>query len=206
MKRKLIDEDEVIFLITDCKRGNQRALTKLYERVSPLLKHFAVGITHNEALGSEVLQDSFIQIWENVHSFDPSKGTPISWMRTIVRNKAIDKLRAESKHAKVYHGDNDDLMQEIPSSSAYQPDVALSKLEDGKLLNHHFEHLPPDQRMSLRLAYFHDYSRLELAAAMGTNINTIKSWLRRGLKTMKASKSKHNGYKKTQRCKPLVNI
>lgn len=185
MKRKLINEEEIAQMIIDCSKRDPKALERLYVKVACLLNHFAMGIVHNEALSNEILQDSFIQIWENAHNFEPSKGKAMSWMRAIVRNKAIDKLRTESKHLRTRHINNSEIIAELPAEQIYQPDIALSENQLSRFINANVESLPSNQRMSILLAYFHGYTRNELAVAMNTNINTTKSWLRRGLKTMK---------------------
>jgi RNA polymerase sigma-70 factor (ECF subfamily) len=185
MTKKLINEEEISLLLGDCVLRNERALEHLYKKVSSLLQHFAMGIVQNEALSNEILQDSFIQIWENAHKYDATKGTPLNWIRTIVRNKAIDKIRNENKHVKTRFYENDELLEDIPSPEQCQPDDILIKQESDQTISAYFDCLPSNQRMSLLLAYFHGYSRVELADSMNTNCNTVKSWLRRGLKTMR---------------------
>ncbi|MFT6269619.1 MAG: RNA polymerase sigma-70 factor (ECF subfamily) [Alphaproteobacteria bacterium] len=84
-------------LIEACSLGDNFALETSYKKFAPLLHRYAFNILRNEALSNEVLQDSFIQIWKQSHSYRVEQGKPLTWLRTIVRNKAIDMLRAEKK-------------------------------------------------------------------------------------------------------------
>ncbi|MGQ8364612.1 RNA polymerase sigma factor [Glaciecola sp. 1036] len=185
MKARKINEDEIAAILVRCQKNEKAALTSLYIKVSSLLHHFAMGIVHNDALSCEIIQDSFIQIWENVDSFDVKRGTPLSWMRTIVRNKAIDKLRAENKHLRWRFADGEEHIDEIQSDLDTQPDEALVRIQLHHFFATQFERLPKDQSISLRLAYLHGYSRNELADMLNTNVNTVKSWLRRGANSIR---------------------
>ena len=180
-----INENEIASMLVDSGKGDCQAFDLLYKNVSVLLKRFALGIVHNEALANEILQDSLIQVWLNASSFDPARGKPLTWLRTIVRNKSIDKLRCENKHTQNRHIENDDMVDELPSAKSYEPEECLSKTQLSEYVNTQFESLPSNQRLSILLAYFYEYSRQELAVSIDTNLNTIKSWLRRGINTMK---------------------
>jgi RNA polymerase sigma-70 factor (ECF subfamily) len=184
MKDNTLSNDELAFLLQECSENNKAALEQLYKKVAPTLNRYAMGILRCEALSNEVLQDSMLQIWEKAEVFDAARGNPMSWMHAIVRNRAIDKIRTENKHLRNYSEEQRMFAEHVPAL-AFQPETELSQDQLMSSLNHHFASLPKDQRLSLYLTYFYDLSRSELADALDTNINTIKSWLRRGLKSLK---------------------
>lgn len=186
MKANNVNEEEIAAILVRCQKREVAALESLYKKVAPLLNYFAMGIVNNESLSNEVLQDSFILIWAHADYFDPNKGKAITWLRTIVRNKAIDKLRAESKHnSRRTLQTDDNSIDDIPANTRYQPEVFLQEKEQTQLIHSCFAELPKNQGISLTLAYFYGCSRNELADSMDTNVNTIKSWLRRGLNNIK---------------------
>lgn len=184
MREDKTSNEELTLLLKGCSENNKADLEKLYLQVVPILKRHAMKILRCEALCNEVIQDSMLQIWEKAAVFDDVRGNPMSWMHTIVRNRAIDKIRMENKHLRNF-SEEDKFLAEYTPSSDFQPETELSKAQLGSLLTDYFANLPKDQRLSLYLTYFYDLSRSELADALDTNINTIKSWLRRGLKSLK---------------------
>lgn len=184
MKSNNLSDLEIIDLLSECSKHNRLALEKLYKRVFPILERYAMSILRCEALSNEVLQESMLQIWQKAHVFDPARGNPMGWMYTIVRNRAVDKIRIENKHLRNCN-EEERLLPEQLASDALQPEDELSRDQLLAFFNHHFANLPSDQRLSIYLAYYYDLTRTELAEALGTNINTIKSWLHRGIKSLK---------------------
>lgn len=183
MRDSTLSNNELTALLNECSKNDKHALEKLYAKVAPTLKRYAMSILRCEALSNEVLQDSMLQIWQKADVFDAERGNPMSWMHAIVRNRAIDKIRTENKHLRNY-SQEEILFAEHVASDEFQPETELSRSQLIAFLNHHFASLPNDQRVSISLTYFYDLSRTELAEALDTNINTIKSWLHRGIKSL----------------------
>jgi len=178
---KQASDDELISLITLCGLNNENALEALYRRISPFLNSYAMGIVRCEALSNEVLQDSFIQIWNNAGSYCVHQGKPLTWMCTIVRNRAIDKLRVEKKHQRYCHSGKETIeVDQLPGIRF--PEIEVMQRQSMMSFNRYLSKLSVNEQRSIKLAYFYGYSRIELAEALNTNVNTAKSWLRRGLK------------------------
>ena len=184
MRDSTLSNTELISLLKECSKNNKAALEELYVKVVPILKRYAMRILRCEALSSEVLQDSMLQIWQKSDVFEAARGNAMSWMYAIVRNRAIDKIRTENKHLRNYT-EEEIVFAEHVASDDLQPETELSREQLIAFLNNHFASLPHDQRLSLCLTYFYDLTRNELAEALDTNINTIKSWLHRGIKSLK---------------------
>jgi RNA polymerase sigma-70 factor (ECF subfamily) len=168
-------------LIRRTGEGNHHAFEVLYKRLSPFLNSYVLSILHCEALSNEVLQDSFIQIWQSSARYNPDRGQPLSWICTIVRSRAIDKLRAEKKHQRGASFAQENLEVDKLTSKE-QPELDFAKQQQKLNFSRHLAQLPPHEHLAITLAYVHGYSRQELSRTLDTNVNTVKSWLRRGLK------------------------
>ena len=177
---KETNDQELAQLLYQCGASNQRALESLYKKTSSALYGYAFNILGCEALSNEVLQDSFVQIWQKSVNYDAHKGKPTSWIYTIVRNRAIDKLRVERRHLRFGDAEKTTIDAENILGTS-QPERDVANFQSMETFNKHFAKLPPNQQLSIRLAYMHGHSRQELAEILDANINTVKSWINRGL-------------------------
>ena len=179
-----ISDEALSTMITDCATSKANALEILYKQTAPRLNGYAYDILRSEALSNEVIQDSFIQIWRSASKYNNDRGKPYTWLCMIVRSRAIDKLRTEKKHARNdgYNLHLDDLEQ-IPSHQ--EPEKEVEKEKASTQLHAGLSTLPINSQLSLRLTYLHGCSGKEVAQKLDTNINTVKSWIRRGLNHLK---------------------
>ncbi|WP_395344514.1 RNA polymerase sigma factor [Ningiella sp. W23] len=177
-------DGELKDLLKACGTSSGKTFERLYQKSSPFLKHYALNILRCEALTEEVLQDSFIQIWKSADQYCAKKGKPLTWMCTIVRNKAIDKIRMEKKHLWFNNADKRLSEQECSSKLALpaQKDEQTRSTRD---IKRQLECLSEKEKTAINLTYFYDYSRKDLAKATGSNINTVKSWISRGIKHLR---------------------
>jgi RNA polymerase sigma-70 factor (ECF subfamily) len=163
-----LDNEELMELLARCALKDQRALEALYLKTSGYLNAVAYRILGSEDASNDVLQESFLQIWNNAANYTPVQGKPITWLTSIVRYRAIDKFRHEKRHQnRPHHEEEAEILLCIPAGDTQEE--AYSRLR----LNYKFKY-------SIELAYLYGYSREELAEALGANINTVKSWLKRG--------------------------
>jgi RNA polymerase sigma-70 factor (ECF subfamily) len=193
-------DQQLMTLLSHCGSGNEKALEVIYRRLSPFLNRYAFAIVRCEALSSEVMQESFIQIWENSAQYCEQRGKPLTWICTIVRNRAIDKIRVEKKHQRFSHSEKEFVdVEQLPGKR--QPELELVHKQSMLTFNRHLAELPENVQRCITLAYLHGYSRKELAVLLGTNVNTVKSWLHRGMRHIQSyekyptsvQKSKTNG-------------
>ena len=178
------NDQELISLIARCAIKDQAAFETLYRRLSAYLNMVAFRIVKSEEISNEVLQEAFIQIWQNADTYRPHLSKPLTWLTSIVRYRALDRLELEKKNA-VHLSDVEEL-DDLPDSSDEKGPYAL--IESGQTFGHIKECLQAlNEKISkcMELAYFHGYSREELASSMGANINTVKSWLHRGSERLK---------------------
>jgi RNA polymerase sigma-70 factor (ECF subfamily) len=93
------DQDILVDLIARCALRDQRALKQLYEKVSPYLNRVAYNIMKSDDLANDVLQEAFVQIWHNAGDYRPDKAKPLTWLTSITRYRALDRLAKEQRHA-----------------------------------------------------------------------------------------------------------
>jgi RNA polymerase sigma-70 factor, ECF subfamily len=131
-------------------------------------------------MADEVLQEVYVKIWQRAGDFTAERASPISWMATIARNRALDEVRRKGPAAIEDHPEVHNLASDDESALA-----AVMRGEDGRRLADCLALLEPDRRQMVVLAYCEGMSRDELAAQYGQPVNTIKTWLRRSLASLK---------------------
>lgn len=166
-------------------RRDAAAFRSLYDAASPKLFGFALRILNKRELAEEVLQESFVNIWNNAASYQASLAAPMTWMTTIVRNKAFDLLRRLDDTVEI---DADTFDKEVVTaleSPDATPVEALQMSDDAKALARCFSRLEGLHRQAIALAFYHDLSHSEVAEQMKLPIGTIKTWIRRGLERLR---------------------
>lgn len=168
-------------LLARCALKDQVAFAQLYQRVSGKLNGIAYRILNNVETANEVLQEAFIQIWNNASEFRIDKAEPMTWMASIVRYRAYDRIKFEKRRIEGSHAQSDiDNMDEIEIK---QNDAVLNH-EIDEQLSFCLTGLEENQRRSVLMAYFYGYSRDEISSHINAPINTVKSWIRRGVERL----------------------
>ncbi len=174
-----MDNEELMDLLARCALRDQKALERLYQKTASYLNAVAYRILGSSDSSNDVLQEAFVQIWDNASSYTPGKANPLTWMSSIVRYRAIDKARQDNRHQnRPSQEEEDDILLSIPSGETQED--AQYRFQLNRKLKQCLEAMNDNFRRSLELAYLYGYSRDELAEALGSNVNTIKSWLKRG--------------------------
>jgi RNA polymerase sigma-70 factor (ECF subfamily) len=176
--------EELITLIARCAIRDQAALKLLFERVAPYLNAVVFRILKSDELAKDVLQEAFLQIWTNAASYRPHLANPLTWMASIARYRALDRLDVEQRlRERFVSSDHDYLLDEHVSSQNPEQDMSTSQLK----FNIHkcLLALSDNIKRSVELAYLYGYSREEIAQKFSTNTNTVKSWLHRGAERLK---------------------
>ncbi|MGE5649314.1 MAG: sigma-70 family RNA polymerase sigma factor [Bacillota bacterium] len=166
-------------------RQDAAAFRALYEATSSKLFGFAVRILMKGEWAEEVLQESFVSIWHNAASYQPALAAPMTWMTTIVRNKAFDALRRVDDCVEI---DDETFSQEVVDameSPAPTPLAALQLTSDAAALAECMKRLEGLHRQAIALAFYHDLSHSEVAEQLKLPIGTIKTWIRRGLERLR---------------------
>ena len=166
------------------------AFRKLYEASSSKLFGFALRILHKRELAEEVLQESYVAIWNNAANYQSHLAAPMTWMATIVRNKAFDHLRRSDVTVEIDADQFDgDVMNALQDPQA-TPIDALQISGDAKALAWCMSALEGAHRQVVALAYYHDMSHSEVAEQMQMPIGTVKTWIRRSLERLRTCLAK----------------
>ena len=169
------------------------AFRALYDATSSKLFGFALRILIKRELAEEILQESFVSVWNNASSYQASLAAPMTWMTTIVRNKAFDLLRRVDHAVEIDADTFDKEVMEAMESADPNPLESLQLDADAKALAHCMTGLEGLHRQAIALAFYHDLSHSEVAQQLTLPIGTVKTWIRRGLERLRLCLQKAEG-------------
>ena len=169
-------------LLDAVARGDERAFAEVYDRYASILFGLLLRILHSRAEAEDVLQEVFLQVWQQARAFDAARGRPFTWLVTLARSRAIDRLRAvESRDRAALRSAEEGAAAAETTETA---DDAAARSEQGEIVRRALAELPAEQRQALLLAYLGGMSQSEIAAAEGLPLGTVKTRTRAGLKKL----------------------
>jgi RNA polymerase sigma-70 factor, ECF subfamily len=175
------DNAELAMLLGAVARGDRIAFKELYRRIAPKLFAILLRILRNKAAAEDVLQDVFLRIWQNADSFSAEAGPAMGWLISIARNRAIDVLRSKNPAEPAAETDGADIFAKLA-----EPGDRETLMMNIAALRHCLGEIEEPTRSCILLAYYEGYSREELAVRFDHPVNTIKTWLHRGLMALKS--------------------
>ncbi len=162
---------------------DQEAFAALYDRYATVLYSLCMAIVKKEEEAEDVLQECFLQVWEKAPAFNSAKGSAYTWLATLTRNRAIDRLRSKNfRRDKQKLPDFD--FEMMADSSEHTPLDNTSLAERAGLVKKAFGSLPAEQREVLELAYFQGYTQSEISAELNVPLGTVKTRTREGMKKL----------------------
>jgi RNA polymerase sigma-70 factor (ECF subfamily) len=175
--------DRLSLLLKLVASGDREAMSEVYKLTSGRLYALLLRMLPTQGDADEVLQEAYLTVWHRAGTFTPGQASPMTWLITIARNKAIDRLRSD-KYVRGT-GPLDDLSEE----PADENPSALSLIEtdqEHKRLHQCLDALEDRQRDAIRTAFFSGVTYQELAERASVPLGTMKSWVRRGLIRLRA--------------------
>lgn len=163
--------------------ADQRAFAELYRLTSPHLYGVALRILRESAAAEEVLQESFVSVWNHAGSYVAAKSQPLTWLTSIVRNRCLDQLRRRDVDTVTI--DDEEQGMPIADEGPTPLDMLLSSA-DARAVKGCFDALDPDQKQALALAFYRGLSHSELARHLKQPLGTVKSWVRRALERLRS--------------------
>lgn len=184
------DPAQLRLWLSGAARQDAAAFHQLYSATSARLYGFALRILGKRELAEEALQDSFVAIWHSAGTYQSHLAAPMTWMTTIVRNKAFDLLRHNGHQAAIDGHPFDSEVANAMQDPGATPIEALALSREAKALAYCMAALEGLQRQVIGLAFFHDLSHAEVAQRMTLPLGTVKTWIRRSLERLKACLAK----------------
>ena len=169
---------EDIHYILQLQDGDKAALYELYNRYSAALYGVILRMCKKESLAQEILQDTFLKVWKQIHTYDPKKGRFYTWTYRIARNTTLNALRKEK-----------DLIQK-EDLSVYTDMEVEEDDRDYSQINGMLRKLEPHHQLAIDLVYFKGMTHREAHEEMGVPLGTFKSYIQQALRQLRTSYGK----------------
>jgi len=194
--------DDESALVRAVASGSTDALAELYDRHADSIFATVMRGTDDRQLAEEVVQDTFLALWDRAELFDPAMGSLGTWLRTIARNRTIDRLRAAGRRPRLVSAedgatralDADALdraaaMGNIVGGAGRGPDPEgrLERVELREAIAAAVRAMPDDERTVIVLAYQDELTQAEIAERLGWPLGTVKTRTRRALRRLRAA-------------------
>ncbi|WP_114007719.1 sigma-70 family RNA polymerase sigma factor [Cohaesibacter intestini] len=167
--------DPISELIFRVALRDRSAFAALYEATSAKLFGICLRVLKDRAEAEEALQEAYVKVWNNASRFTVTGNSPISWLAAIARNNAIDRLRARRPETV-------ELDEELAGADdSPDPERLVISAETGARITACLEELETRRADAVRGAYLEGYSYQELAEQFSVPLNTMRTWLRRSL-------------------------
>lgn len=191
-----------VALVREVAAGSHDALADLYDRHADAVFASAYRLTSDRGLAEEVVQETFLALWNRADTFDPAVGSLAAWLHTIARNRTVDRLRAAGRRPDLVPlsvvaggafgstGEPDaDALERVMASGSMvaggapvpSPETAFALQELREALQAALATMPDDERLVIVLAYGEDLSQSEIAERLGWPLGTVKTRTRRAL-------------------------
>lgn len=190
-------------LVREVAAGSQDALAALYDRHGDAVYAAAIRLTSDRQVAEEVVQETFLALWNRAELFDPATGSLAAWLHTIARNRAVDRLRAAGRRPNLVplsaaSGSEEHetaALERIVASGRVLggadlgpgPEGELAATELRTVIRAALAELPDHERTALVLAYGADLTQTEIAARLGWPLGTVKTRTRRALHRLRAA-------------------
>jgi RNA polymerase sigma-70 factor (ECF subfamily) len=168
-------------LVERLRRHDPQALAELYDRFGRVTYSLILRVVRDAAIAEDLVQETFLRVWNRVHSLDAEKGSIGPWMLAVARNRAIDYLRSTAGRER-----NALDLEETEHPALYldmERDILMS--DETRRVKAAMEKLSPNCRQVMELAYFEGLSQAEMAERMGQPLGTVKTWVRSALKSLR---------------------
>jgi RNA polymerase sigma-70 factor (ECF subfamily) len=184
-------------LVKAVAAGSEPALATLYDRHARLVFQVALRVTSDRSVAEEVVQDTFLALWDRAERYDPALGELRSWLAVVARNRALNRLRARLRRVpagplSAVTGDGPDAGSVLDwlladatviaaGAAEPAPDAQVVDVETASELARLMDDLPVPERAVLVLAYREGLSQTEIADRLGWPLGTVKTRTRRAL-------------------------
>jgi RNA polymerase sigma-70 factor, ECF subfamily len=165
-------------LMARVQQRDEAAFRELYDSHCDLVYSVAANLLPQGRVAEEVMQEVFLKIWNASGLYDPGLGKVVSWIITITRNLCLNRIRSETRRTAAHQKSANEIELNSPPPAA---DGMLLRNEDVLAVRAALALLPQDQQEAITLAFLHDMTHENAAAALDVPLGTLKARIRRGL-------------------------
>ena len=163
-------------LLRAVARGDESALADIYDRYRLILFGLILRILSDRAEAEDVLQEVFLQVWRRAGDFNEARGRGFTWLVTIARSRALDRLRASASRGRVAAE-----AAQLPREEISDAAKDALRSEQGEAVRQALSELSNEQQRTLFMAYFEGLTQSEIAARLGDPLGTVKTRMRLGM-------------------------
>lgn len=174
-----LSRQDLVEALERTAQGDRVAFKRLYAATSSKLFGIVARILGRRELAEEVLQEVYIRVWQRAAKYNPSVGSPITWLVSIARNRALDEAKRKTMRSL------DELPEVQQTSNEDDPLADYERKEEWLRVQACLDQLEAENSEIVRLAYYYGMTREEIAARVNRPVSTVKTWLRRSLAQLK---------------------
>lgn len=171
-------------LIRNLANGDRHACREILQRHQNRLFGIAFAILHSREEAEDTVQEVTAQMWRKAAAFDPARGQVGTWLTTLTRNRAIDRLRQLQRRARLNDAYEVQTRRTLPPRTEPVPSPGVLLRDEGEALRRALALLAQGQRQAIELAFFEELTQQEVARRLGVPLGTIKARIRRGLQKL----------------------
>ena len=183
---------EDVALMRRIVEADETALGALYDRWVRSLYSLVLHLLKDADEAEDVVEETFWQAWKKADSYEPAKGAVSTWLLTIGRRKALDRLRAKKRSREELTSSDHAAFADLPSNDP-DPSADVERSELRERVRAALSELPDEQREVLELGYFSGMSQSEIAEATGEPLGTVKTRMRLAMQKLREPLSMHRG-------------
>lgn len=176
----IANEFDHLDALTRIARGEQAALSQLYQQEGAKLLGVVYRIVKDRGMAEDIVHDACLNIWQRADSFDPQKGAPRTWIFSIARHLALNAIRGRDRHVYTELNDPHEFAEDDTYQHASQVEEAFD-WQTGQRMDKCLHQLETERRNCVLHAYVDGLSHAEIAAYTGTPLGTVKAWIKRSL-------------------------
>jgi RNA polymerase sigma factor (sigma-70 family) len=195
-----LDRSDDVALVREVVAGSQDALAVLYDRHAAAIYRVATRLTTDHQVAEEVVQETFLILWNRAELFSAQSGSLAAWIHTIARNRTVDRLRAASRRpalVSISAARPDDRGEDafeamlrrgaiVGGAAADRgPESAMEAAEVRATIESALAGMPTQERTVIELAYREELTQIEIADRLGWPLGTVKTRTRRALRRLR---------------------
>ncbi|WP_346267276.1 sigma-70 family RNA polymerase sigma factor [Halalkalibaculum roseum] len=179
------DADEEVEILRRIKARDEKAMAELYELYNGLLFSMIISVVKKKEEAEDVLQEVFVTIWEKAPTFNEERGNVYSWLVTLTRNKAIDRIRSKDYKTQKKATQDVDAPDFFLEGNKYDPLKTTIYSDRTELVKKALSEIPESQSEVLKIAYYEGLTQREISEQLDIPLGTVKTRMRQGMIKLK---------------------